>query len=391
MKLKFKLFFLLLIISIGCQLKAQTNSYQKMMAEIQLIQKELVPDKRVGIFDIQMDSLQTPLAISGKTNLPEAILRIAELFDAKGLAFTNSIQLLPAKELGEKTWALVTLSVAGMRAKPDHAAELLTQAIMGTPLKVYEQEDGWYRVQSPDGYLGWMEGNGLENLHEKELNHWKSSKRLVFTNLQGNAFEIPDLQSLPMTDLLLGNIFEMIEENNGFYKIKLPDGRMGFVSSSDCMIWESWINQKPNAKKAILVARFLLGVPYLWGGTSTKGMDCSGMTKTAWFSQGVILARDASQQVRYGDHPDFKNIAALQSGDLLFFGRNAQRVTHVGLYMGKGEYIHASGRVRINSIDPDDERYNLTESRSLVGSSRILSALNTEGITLVKDHSWYNK
>jgi hypothetical protein len=59
--------------------------------------------------------------------------------------------------------------------------------------------------------------------------------------------------------------------------------------------------------------------------------------------------------------------------------------------MGKGEYIHASGRVRINSIDPDDERYNLTESRSLVGSSRILSALNTEGITLVKDHSWYNK
>jgi hypothetical protein len=188
----------------------------------------------------------------------------------------------------------------------------------------------------------------------------------------------------------MGDLFEVEAEVNGFLKIRISDGRIGFVRKKDCLSWNEWTNRKQDAPSVISVARQLLGVPYMWGGTSCKAVDCSGLSKTSYFSQGIILARDASQQARYGEHPDFNNISSLEPGDLLFFGRSAQRVTHVGLYLGNGKYIQASGFVRISSIDPNDPEFDLTERKKLVASSRVLNSLNTEGIVLIKDHPWYS-
>jgi cell wall-associated NlpC family hydrolase len=109
--------------------------------------------------------------------------------------------------------------------------------------------------------------------------------------------------------------------------------------------------------------------------------------KVAYYSQGIILARDASQQARYGQSIDFNKVDDLQPGDLLFFGRSAQRITHVGLYLEKGNFIHSSGRVHISSIVPSDPQYLST--RKNVAACRILNSLGTEGIIRVKDHPWY--
>ncbi len=189
---------------------------------------------------------------------------------------------------------------------------------------------------------------------------------------------------------MLGNLFEVVSESRGFLKIRIPDGRTGFVKKADCLSWAEWTGRKPEAQSIISVAKQLLGMPYMWGGTSTKGVDCSGLTKTSYYSQGVILARDASQQVKYGEHPDFTDIKKLEPGDLLFFGRNAQRVGHVALYMKDGRYIHSSGLVRINSLDPKDDVYDDGLLKKLVASSRVLKSLNTDGIVQVKDHPWYS-
>jgi len=134
-------------------------------------------------------------------------------------------------------------------------------------------------------------------------------------------------------------------------------------------------------------AKQMMGSPYLWGGASSKATDCSGFVKLVYYTQGIIIARDASQQARYGDSIDFTNKNNLQPGDLLFFGSSVQRIGHVGIYLGNGDFIHSSGRVYISSIDPADPKYIVT--RKNVAARRILKSLNTEGIVRVKDHPWY--
>jgi SH3-like domain-containing protein len=384
-------FKILLLLMVSTVTVAQTPNFRNLQSELQVIQKQLVPDKRVAIFDISLlDTIKPTIILKGKTDLPEAKKKITDYLSGKGIRFIDSLKVLPEKSLGDKIWGLATLSVSSLRSGTDHANEMLTQAVMGTPMKVLEYLDGWYRVQTPDRYIGWMEGNGLAHFTQDEMNQWKKSNRYMFNCISGNAFEAPSRKSMVVTDLVLGDLFEVTAETKGFLKMKTPDGRVGFVKKSDCRSWNDWTTREPNAHSMISFARQMLGVPYLWGGTSSKAMDCSGLTKTSYYSQGIILARDASQQTRYGEHPDFKNIDALQPGDLLFFGRNAQRVTHVGLYMDNGRFIHSSGLVRINSLDPNDPVFSESLLKKLVNAGRILNSLNSEGITLVKDHPWYS-
>lgn len=105
----------------------------------------------------------------------------------------------------------------------------------------------------------------------------------------------------------------------------------------------------------------MTGVPYLWGGTSVKGVDCSGMVKTAYFAGGIVIARDASQQALTGERLARRRPRCLK-GDLIFFGNPASgRVTHVAMYLGEGRFIHSAGRVKINSLDPVGRRLSADE------------------------------
>jgi cell wall-associated NlpC family hydrolase len=257
-------------------------------------------------------------------------------------------------------------------------------------MKIVEDKGNWCKVQTPENYTGWMDEKGLQRLTKSQLDQWKKSNRFIFNRITGNAFNSPSRKRTVISDLVLGDIFEVDAEVKGFLKVHFPDNRTGFVKKTECFSWEKWTSQKPDANAIISVASQMLGIPYLWGGTSSKAFDCSGFTKIVYFSQGIILTRDASQQALYGKLADFANYKNLQPGDLLFFGSSAQHVTHVGLYLGNEEYLNASGYIRINSLDPKDLRYKLTEKKGFVAASRILNSLNTDGIMLVKNHPWYS-
>lgn len=381
--------FIILFLSSGILTQAQNTDFRSLESEIQSIQKQLVPDKRVAILDVSLsDTLRPVITVKGETNLSEGKTRIVQLLSKNRIQFVDSIRILPDASLGEKTWGLATLSVSNLRSKPGHESELVSQVLMGTPLQVLDYQDGWYRVQTPDYYIGWMDIGGLARFTGPEMNRWKESNKYVFNRIFGNVFDSPNRKNQVISDLVLGDLLEVVSEIKGYLQIRFPDGRSGFVKKKDCLSWLEWTGRKPDVQSIISVAKQLLGVPYLWGGTSCKAVDCSGLTKTAYFSQGIILARDASQQARYGQHPDFNDIRNLEPGDLLFFGRSVQRITHVGLYMGNDKYINASGLVCINSINPNDPAFNIAR-KSLVSASRILNSLNTEGIVLVKDHPWY--
>lgn len=286
-----------------------------------------------------------------------------------------------------KPWALASLSVSNMRAIPDHTSELVSQVMMGTPLKVIEFRDKFYQVQTPEGYLGWLDAKGLELLAEDEFEVWRKSGRYFYNEIAGYAYDAPALNGEVVTDLILGDLLAGEPADTGFLKIKLPDGRCGFVPQSECISFEEWISREPDVELLMSFAKRMTGFPYLWGGASSKAVDCSGFTKLMFYTQGIILARDASQQARYGEPVDFSNISNLQQGDLLFFGNSAERPTHVGIHLGNGDFIHSSGRVHISSIIPGNPKHD--PNRIFQAARRIMNSLDTEGIIRVKNHPWY--
>jgi len=380
------LLFLLICITLS---RAQGFYYKTLADELQNLKKQLIPDSRVAIltFDFK-DTLQTPAVIKGETDLQDAKAEVLRFLTDKKVAFVDSIRLLPDISLGEKTWALATLSVSNLRTLPDHASELASQVMMGTPLKVLDQHENWFRVQTPEYYIGWMDSGGLQRVTQKELDRWKGSTRCVFNCMSGYVYSTSGKQGEIISDLALGDIFEAEPGNKKFLKIRIPDGRTGYVRKDDCLTFNEWSQINPTDLSVFSVARQMMGFPYLWGGTSSKAVDCSGFVKVVFYSQGIILARDASQQARYGEPVDITNFNNLQPGDLLFFGRSAQRISHVGIYTRKGSFVHASGKVHISSIVPGDSGF--VPTRNLVAARRVLKSLGTEGIIRVKDHPWYN-
>ncbi|MDG2436553.1 MAG: C40 family peptidase, partial [Polaribacter sp.] len=147
-------------------------------------------------------------------------------------------------------------------------------------------------------------------------------------------------------------------------------------------IYLSWLkNLKATQENIESISRTMIGFPYLWGGTSSKGMDCSGFTKMVYLMNGVIIPRDASQQINAGKTVDINlKFEGLEKGDLLFFGRKAtpeknQRVTHVGIWLGndKMEFIHASGNVHLSSMDKNQSHYDEMNRNRYLGSKRYLN------------------
>jgi SH3-like domain-containing protein len=368
---------------------SQRLNYKSLNRELQKIEKELVPDKRLAVLDIQLhDTLQPLIALSGESSLPEAKGEIIRFLQEKRVPFRDSVRLLPDSSLGNKIWALAKLSVSNMRAHPDHASELVSQLLLGTPMKVLDRKDNWYRVQTPENYIGWVDSASLQRLNSVEMESWKRSKRFLFNHLTGYVYADPDLRSKTISDIVLGDLIVVEASDRKFFKISFPDHRTGYLRKSDCISFQDWGKTNLTDQSVISVARQMLGFPYLWGGVSSKAMDCSGLVKLSFYSQGIILARDASQQARFGIPVNFRNISNLKSGDLLFFGSSAEKITHVGNYLGNGDFIHASGKVGIGSIVAGDPKYN--PARKLVAASRVLNSLNTEGITRVINHPWYS-
>ncbi|WP_029036401.1 C40 family peptidase [Salinimicrobium xinjiangense] len=337
-------------------------------AAIEEVRQQHAPDKRVALFDIEAVKRENELVLRGESNMPGAIEDLKQKLAAENVKFTDSIQLLPASELEGKTEGVVPISVANLRSKPSHSSELVTQATLGTPLKVYKKEGGWYYVQTPDGYLAWVDYGGVTSLTPQEFQTWKASEKIIYLEPYGFSYSKPDKDSDVVTDLVSGNIFEVTGEKNGFYEVKYPNNKMAYVAKSDAQPYLEWVaSLEPTGENLIKTAREMMGVPYLWGGTSSKGVDCSGYTKTIFFLNGMVIPRDASQQIAAGEEIDsVKNFENLQAGDLLYFGRKAtdttsERIIHVGMWIGDNKFIHSMGEVHESNFDTtatDFDEYN---------------------------------
>ena len=348
----------------SCNEKAEEPEQQEELPEIATVRNTFAPDGRIALFDVEAEKRENAYVLRGETNMPQAAESLRSKLDSAKVEYVDSIQVLPAKELGERRFGIVGISVANLRDEPKHSAQLVTQATLGTPVKVLKKEDSWYFIQVPDGYLAWVDAGGVDLKTHVELDEWKASEKLIFTEQYGKSFSEAQENSTPVSDLVLGNILELKTENGNFYEVVYPDGRTAFIPTKSSAKYADWIKTEKPAEKLVSTAQNLMGLPYLWGGTSAKGVDCSGYTKTVYFMNGYIIPRDASQQVREGILIDStKNFSNLEKGDLLFFGRPAtdstsERVVHVGMWIGNNEFIHSSGDVHISSMDSLAENFD---------------------------------
>lgn len=277
----------------------------------------------------------------------------------------------------EGTWALPSISTAHIRTEPRHGSEMSSQALMGTPLKVTASTDnGWCRVETPEGYTGYINGNTVAMLDDSEFDEWRTSPRLIVTSI-GEIKAYSDTSELAvMSDLVPGCILLGHKAPGaGFVAVTLPDRRAGFVDADHLTDLYEWADCRPSADIIIDLAANQTGTPYLWGGLSSKGMDCSGLTKMAYYRCGIILPRDASQQAVCGTPV---TVDSLEKGDLLFFGDTATgRVNHVGIYDTEGYFIEAAGRVK---------RSLLADNHNFLHARRIIDA---DSISTARRHPWY--
>ena len=343
------------------------------------VRAEYAPDKRVALWQVEPVYREGRWVLRGQTNLPEAKaafeLRLAAL-DANVI---DSIELLPATELGGRSYGLVNLSVANIRSKPKHSAELATQALLGMPLRVWDVRDDWSLVQTPDGYLGWLDAGGLVLLNEAEMRIWETVEKVYYTADFGFSYADAALSGPPVSDLVAGNVLALIEQTPTYAHVRYPDGRTAYVAAAAVRPYSEWTAQPaPDAAALLQTAERFTGRPYLWGGTSGKGMDCSGFTKMVFYQYGLTLPRDASQQVHFGELVETDTtLKNLQAGDLLFFGRPAtpekkERIWHVGIYRGDGRMIHAAGQVKVNSLVRGEADFAEDRLLSLVRARRLL-------------------
>jgi len=393
------------ILILGCllnfavSLKAQIDTAAIRTVSNQ-IKQEFAPDKRSVYFNIQFKG-DTVFAESTSAQVLEALNNQSK--DFKGFVKINT--LLPSKNLAGMEYGLANLSVCNNRAAPQNAAEMMTQMILGTPVQVLKKQGGYYLVRTPDGYLSWTDATAVSIMDKTAFEEWKKSKRIIFTSDFGHAFSKAYMNSSRVSDLVNGNILVLTGEEKAYYQVVFPDKRTGYIKKADAKLFSDWLKKpNPNAEAILTTAKTLIGVPYLWGGTSIKGVDCSGFTKTSYFLNGIIIPRDASQQALVGEdipvlEGDSINLTKclknLKAGDLLFFaaaklkGTSGGRITHTAIYMGDGEFIQSAGMVRINSLKPDAANFDERESKTLVSAKRFLNQIGTAEITRVDRHAWY--
>ena len=307
----------------------------------------------------------------------------------KHLSYSDKeIALAPTK-------AVVELSANFMREKPEYEAELGDQALMGTVVEVVERNGDWVKIKSPDPYTAWVDARGLVMMTDKEVADYLEAPKYICTALRSNIYSEPSLDSEIVSEFLLGDIvrimYKTITHTKGslkgyeegrvvlkkkFVGVVLPSGKTGYVPAKDVDVFYKWAkekhsrlaNEKGLRDDIVRTTRNFLGVPYMWGGTSIKNTDCSGLTRSVFLANGILLPRNASQQGRVGENlPLFSAEGdviwqGLLPGDLVFWGREAAdgkpaKATHVGIYIGDGQFIHSSFMVRISSLDASSPDY----------------------------------
>jgi SH3-like domain-containing protein len=337
-------------------------------ARLEAIRGRHAPDPRLAVWEVALEEPESgPPRLAGAVSGEEAARDLEDLARAAGAGAT--IERLPA---GGELEGVAHRSLAHLRAEPRHSAELVSQMILGEEALVLRAREEWLQVQTGDRYVGWVHRGSILRRVSADPAAFRArlferrppTGRWVVTARGAQALRDPAPYAGPAADLVQGAIVEVSETRGRFARIVLPDGVTGWVARGGLAPARLLAERFTPGGRAILEhgAQFL-GLPYLWGGTSEKGFDCSGFVQRLCGLHGVWLPRDADQQAAAGEPvepgPDWRGVA---DGDLAFFSeRGDARPSHVGFLAEGGRLLHAStGRNGVwwDALDPAAEGHD---------------------------------
>jgi hypothetical protein len=368
----------------GVAPKAQTD-FEAITSAIQSVKARYAPDPHMAIFTVGATPQAGTLVLTGDVDRVEATLDILQALERSGLKATDRVNVLPDSRLGDRVWGISCLSVASAREQPEHKAEMGTQVWMGHVVRVWKPSTNaglrWYQVQTGDGYVAWLEKGTFVLCTREQVEAWNRGPLLIVTAIEDQILERPEAKAQPVSDVVMCDLVKRIGEEGEWFKVELPDQRVGFLPKRATEEYTKWKQSRRATPETIeLTARMFLGRPYFWGCNSPKGFDCSGLTKTVFFLNGIDLKRNASAQARQGvEVPLDGKLTNLKKGDLLFFGRQPRRggpggVAHVGIYLGDKLFIQSAELVRISSLDPDSPMADDYRIGSLLAARRLVPA-----------------
>jgi len=260
----------------------------------------------------------------------------------------------------------VIIPVANMYSKPSDQSDVVSQAIYGSNVVLVTARGEWSRIQTADHYKGWVPSRQLR-IVQTGSGYATSGQTVQVESLFANLYREADItRHKPMITIPFESRLEVIEEgkgkDEGWLKINLADKTAAWIQSSDVVS-----DPKPQTiPESIELAKRFLGLPYLWGGRSSFGYDCSGFTQMLMRARGVNMPRDADQQAAWTGLIAVER-KDLQAGDLLFFGSAPDKITHTGVYIGDGQFIHDTTNghpvVQISRLDDDPWTHLLVASR----------------------------
>ncbi len=231
-------------------------------------------------------------------------------------------------------FGICNLSIVPLRLEPTDRSEMVNQVIFGEHFQVLEKDKAWSKIKlSFDGYEGYIDNKQYKSISEKLYVNLNDQE----TYYAGELIDFITDSNSNLTTVPLGAHLPFY--NNKTFKLKLSE-----------FIYEGKVKHKKLSKADIVeIAYMFLNVPYLWGGKTPFGIDCSGFTQTVYKLCGHNLLRDAKEQATQGNVLSF--IEESEPGDLAFFDNEEGVITHVGIIMNDYHIIHAHGKVRIDKLD----------------------------------------
>jgi len=233
--------------------------------------------------------------------------------------------------------AVITSPAANMYSRPRADADVVSQAVFGANVGIVKRHGPWLRIRTADSYMGWVTAGSLS----KRKPYAAAPPFVQVESLFANVYREADItKHRPVITVPFEARLEVLpqrEEDARWLTVRLPSGRKAWIQRGDVTA-----DPKPRPLAEVVeFSRRFLGLPYLWGGTSTFGYDCSGFTQMLYRRHGVELPRDASQQAAWSGLTQVAR-DQLRPGDLLYFGDTPDKITHTGMFIGNGAFIDAT-------------------------------------------------